>query len=252
MIDSTRTLEIAGRRVEVLDLPGDDSTPPIVLLHEGLGSIELWRRFPTDLHAATGRRLIAFSRHGHGRSEQPPVPRTPEFFHTEALHVLPELFAQLAIRTPVLLGHSDGASIAVIHAAHHPVDRLVLVAPHVFVEQIAVDAIRQTRERYLSGSLSEKMSRYHDDADAAFWAWCNVWLDPDFLRWELAEETALLTVPTLLIQGSEDPYGTLEQLDRIEQATKSARRLILPGGHSPHLKHGPQVVEAIGGFLAAN
>jgi pimeloyl-ACP methyl ester carboxylesterase len=244
------SVRVGGLPLETLDLPGARDAPALVLLHEGLGSVGLWRGLPDQLNVATGRRTIAFSRFGHGRSAAPPKPRTPAFFHEEALEVLPELLAQLEVERPVLVGHSDGASIALIHAAHHPVSALVLLAPHVFVEDVTVNAIRGTREEYVSGRLRERMARHHDDPDAAFWGWCDVWLDPAFLEWSLEAETALLEVPTLLIQGADDPYGSLEQLDRIEaQAPIAAQRLVLPGGHSPHLEHPPDVVRAIAEFL---
>jgi pimeloyl-ACP methyl ester carboxylesterase len=257
MSDSATTgLEIGGRRIEVLDLPGDSSLAgdssraPLVLLHQGLGSIGLWRSFPGDLRRACGRRLVAFSRYGHGRSEPPAEPRTPLFFHEEALQVLPELRRELDLIDPVLVGHSDGASIALIHAAHHPVGGLVLLAPHVFVEPSTVEAIRQTREAYVAGPLRERMAPHHDDVDAAFWGWCNVWLDPGFLEWELEAEVAQVTAPALLVQGADDPYGTLEQLDRIQARLPGARRLVVPGGHSPHLEHEPEVLAAIREFLS--
>ena len=244
-------LEIGGLAVEVLDLPGTSAGAPLVLLHEGLGSVGLWREFPAQLHAATGRRLIAFSRHGHGRSAPPPRPRTPAFFHEEALEVLPELLAALEVSDPVLVGHSDGASIGLIHAAHHPVDALVLLAPHVFVEDLCVTAIRDTRETFVAGALRDRMARHHDDPDAAFWSWCDVWLDPAFLEWNLEDEAAMVQAPTLLIQGADDPYGTLAQLDRIQaRARGRVQRLVLSGGHSPHLEHGPRVAEAVARFLS--
>ncbi|HZE04011.1 MAG TPA: alpha/beta fold hydrolase [Solirubrobacteraceae bacterium] len=246
----TVSLEVAGGNLEVLDLPGDPGRAPVILLHEGLGSIGLWRDFPRALQQATQRRLIVYSRHGHGRSAPPARPRTPTFFGDEALRVLPGLWERLGVRAPILLGHSDGASIALIHAAHHPVAGLVLLAPHVFVEEVTVRAISATRETYLEGSLRERMRRYHDDPDAAFWGWCDVWLDPAFRAWSLEADVARVTAPTLLIQGADDPYGTLEQLDRIQALVPGARRLVLPGGHSPHLEHGGAVVEAVAGFLA--
>ncbi|MGZ4166442.1 MAG: alpha/beta fold hydrolase [Solirubrobacteraceae bacterium] len=242
--------EIGGLAVEILDVPGADAEAPLVLLHEGLGSVGLWRDFPARLQAATGRRLIAFSRYGHGRSAPPPRRRTPAFFHEEALEVVPELLATLGIEAPVLVGHSDGASIALIHAAHHPVSAAVLMAPHVFVEDICVSAIRETRQAFLAGELRERMSRHHDDPDAAFWGWCDVWLDPAFRSWSLEEEAGRLTAPMLLVQGAQDPYGSLAQLDRIEAlAPGPVARLVLSGGHSPHLEHGPDVAGAIAGFL---
>ena len=251
---TTAAVQVGGRAIEVLEIPprppsSDDA--PLVLLHEGLGSVGLWREFPAELQAATGRRVIAFSRYGHGRSAPPPRPRTPAFFHEEALEVLPELLAALNVSDPVLVGHSDGASIGLIHAAHHPVDALVLLAPHVFVEDICVTAIRGTRETFVAGELRERMARHHDDPDAAFWGWCDVWLDPAFVEWNLEEEAALVQAPTLLIQGARDPYGTLAQLHRIEaRARGPVQRLVLDGGHSPHLEHGPEVAEAVAAFLA--
>jgi pimeloyl-ACP methyl ester carboxylesterase len=246
-------VQVGGLPIEVSDLTGRDTdppTPPLVLLHEGLGSVGLWRHFPSQLQAATGRRLIAFSRYGHGHSAPPARARTPAFFHEEALEVLPELLSALEVTDPVLVGHSDGASIGLVYAAHHPVTALVLLAPHVFVENICVRAIRGTRETFLEGGLRRRMARHHDDPDAAFWGWCSVWLDPAFLRWNLEEETGMLQAPTLLIQGAQDPYGTLAQLDRIEaRAHGPVQRLVLEGGHSPHLEHGPQVADAIAAFL---
>jgi pimeloyl-ACP methyl ester carboxylesterase len=240
---------VSGSDVDVLDLAGRG--PALVLLHEGLGSIGLWRDFPEQLHLATGRRVVAFSRHGHGRSAPPPRRRTPAFFHEEALAVLPDLLTALGASDPVLVGHSDGASIALIHAAHCPVDGLVLLAPHVFVEDVTVREIRDTRQAYLTGDLRQRMAGHHDDPDAAFWGWCDVWLDPAFRSWTLEDEAARLTAPTLLIQGADDPYGSLEQLDRIDSRARGpVRRLVVPGGHSPHLDQARAVVDAIGAFLA--
>jgi pimeloyl-ACP methyl ester carboxylesterase len=237
--------------LEVLDIPGSPRRAPLVLLHEGLGSVDLWRSFPAALQAATGRRLIAFSRYGHGRSGRPRSPRTPAFFEEEAVDVLPALFEDLGAHEPVLVGHSDGGSIALIYAAEHEVSALVLIAPHVFVEEVTVGAIRDTREEYVNGALRERMARHHDDPDAAFWGWCDVWLDPAFRTWDLREHAQLLTAPTLLIQGADDSYGSLEQLDRIEAAAQgTVRRVVLPGGHSPHLEHEQEVVSAVSDFLA--
>jgi pimeloyl-ACP methyl ester carboxylesterase len=248
---SATAVQVGGLPIELLDLAGAAAGAPVVLLHEGLGSVGLWREFPAQLHAATGRRVIAFSRYGHGRSAPPPRPRTPAFFHEEALEVLPELLQALGVSAPVLVGHSDGASIGLIHAVHHPVAGLVLLSPHVFVEEICVTAIRGTREAFESGALRARMARHHDDPDAAFRGWCDVWLDPAFEAWSLEEEASRLTAPALLIQGADDPYGTLAQIERIEaRARAPVQRLVLPGGHSPHLEHGPRVAEAIAAFLA--
>ena len=188
----------------------------------------LWRDFPLALHEVCGRRLIAFSRHGHGRSSPPAQPRTPAFFHQEALEVLPALLDRLDAADPVLVGHSDGASIALIHAAHRPVSALVLLAPHVFVEERTVVAIRGTRKLYEEGDLRERMRRHHDDPDAAFWGWCGVWLDPAFRAWTLEQEASRLTAPTLLIQGQQ-PLRLAGQLIRIEaRARGPVQRQVLP------------------------
>jgi pimeloyl-ACP methyl ester carboxylesterase len=211
----------------------------------------LWREFPGRLQEATGRRVIAFSRFGHGRSATPPKPRTPAFFAEEALEVLPALLPQLDAETPLLVGHSDGASIALIHAARHPVAGLALLAPHVVVEEVTVAAIRETRERYLRDGLRERMERHHDDVDAAFWGWCDVWLDPEFRAWNLEADAERVSAPALLIQGADDPYGTLDQLDRIEARVRGpVSRLVVPGGHSPHLEQPDAVVAAIAAFAA--
>jgi pimeloyl-ACP methyl ester carboxylesterase len=241
---------VGGRRIEVVELAGSEAEPPLVLLHEGLGSARLWRAFPAELHAATGRRVIAFSRHGHGRSEPTPQPRTPAFFHEEALETLPALLAALGAERPVLIGHSDGGSIALIHAGRHPVTALVLMAPHVVVEDVSVEEIRSTRSRYEEGDLRERMARHHDDVDAAFWDWCGVWLDPEFRTWSLETDAERVTAPVLLIQGRDDPYGTLDQLDRIEARVRGpVERLVVPGGHSPHLEASDAVLTAIAAYV---
>jgi pimeloyl-ACP methyl ester carboxylesterase len=247
-----RPATVDGRRIEAVELPGDAERRPLVLLHEGLGSVGLWRAFPAALNEATGRRVLVFSRFGHGRSERPPRPRTPGFFHEEALEVLPALLPQLDASNPILVGHSDGGSIALIHAAYHPVAGLALIAPHVFVEDVTVEEIARTRELYESGGLRERMARHHDDPDAAFYGWSDVWLDPEFRDWSIASDAAGLTAPALLIQGADDPYGTLEQINRIRAGVRGpAEPLVVEGaGHSPHFERPEVVVPAIAEFVA--
>jgi pimeloyl-ACP methyl ester carboxylesterase len=244
-------LAVGGRLLEGIELGGDAGRRALVLLHEGLGSVGLWRGFPAALQAATGRRVIAFSRFGHGRSARPPAPRKPGFLHTEALEVLPAVLAQAGAPAPILVGHSDGASIALIHAAAHPVTGVVLIAPHVVAEDVTLASVAATRERFLHGGLRERMARHHDDADAAFWGWCDVWLDPVIRDWSLEPEAARLRCPTLLIQGEDDPHGTLGQLDRIEaRARGPVERLVVPGGHEPHREAPDAVLAAIARFSA--
>jgi pimeloyl-ACP methyl ester carboxylesterase len=240
---------VDGLHVEVADLPGDGERRALVLLHEGLGSVGLWRDFPHALHAATGRRVVPFSRFGHGRSDPPRAPRTPAFFHEEAHDVLPALLAQLDAPEPLLVGHSDGASIALVHAARHPVSGLVLLAPHVFLEDSMVPPIRATRREFEEGELRARLARHHDDPDVAFHGWCDVWLDPAMRDWSLEPEAAEVAAPTLLIQGAEDEYASLAHLDRIEGHVRGpVRRLVVPGGHSPHLEQAEVVLEAIAAF----
>src|SRR3954452_14545517 len=241
---------VDSRRIEAVELPGDTARRPLVLLHEGLGSVGLWRGFPAALNEGTGRRVIACSAFGHGRSEPPPRPRTPAFFHEEALEVLPALLPQLDAADPVLVGHSDGGSIALIHAAYHPVTALALIAPHVFVEDVTVEEIRRTRELYESGELRARMARHHDDPHAASFGWCDVWLDPAFRDWNIEADARGLTAPALLIQGADDPYGTLEQIDRIEARVRGpVRRVVLEGaGHSPQFEQPEAVVRALAAF----
>jgi pimeloyl-ACP methyl ester carboxylesterase len=247
-----RDVRVQGRRLETVEIEGDAARRALVLLHEGLGSVGLWRDFPRALAGATGRRVIAFSRYGHGRSVRPPAARTPAFFHEEARDVLPALLEQVDAPEPILVGHSDGASIALIHAGERPVSGLALLAPHVVVEDITVNAIRETRREFEEGALRERMARHHDDPDAAFFGWCDVWLDPAFRTWSLESEARRVTAPTLLIQGSEDPYGTLDQIDRIESRVRGpVTRLVVPGGHSPHLEAAEQVVAALAEFTGA-
>ena len=245
-------LALSGGEIELLDVPADDARPPLVLLHEGLGSVGLWRGFPERLAAATHRRTIAFSRHGHGQSDPPPKSRTPTFMHEEALEVLPELLAKLDIDQPILVGHSDGASIALIYAAHHPVTAVVAIAPHVFVEDMCLAEIRQTKQTFETTDLRDRMARHHRDPDAAFYGWNDVWLHPEFPQWNIEREVEAVRAPLLLIQGTRDQYGTMAQLDSIEQRAQGPiTRVHLDCHHSPPTELPDQTAEAIAGFTSA-
>ena len=210
----------------------------------------LWRDFPGRLQAATGRRVLAFSRWGHGRSEPPPAPRTPAFFHEEALEVLPELLSQLDAPEPILVGHSDGASIALIHAGRHRVTGLALLAPHVVVEDVTVAAIRETRVAYLDdGSCASAWRATTTIPTPPSGAGATCGSTPISARGRSSPTPSAVTAPALLIQGADDPYGTLDQIDRVETCVRGpVERLVMPGGHSPHLEQPAAVVAAIAAF----
>jgi pimeloyl-ACP methyl ester carboxylesterase len=246
------TIDFPGGALEVVEVAGDRSLPPLVLMHGGLGSAQLWDDFAPKLAAATGSRTVAFSRHGHGWSARPPKPRTPRFMHEEAREVLPELLLRLELEDPILVGHSDGASIALIYAAEHPVSGIAAMAPHVFVEDVCVAEIARVRGHYVAGDLREKMAAHHRDVDAAFFGWCDVWLDPDFRRWDIRELLPRLAVPLLLIQGTEDQFGTLAQLDEIERlAPGPIDRLHLDCRHAPFVQRQDETVGAVARFVSS-
>jgi pimeloyl-ACP methyl ester carboxylesterase len=222
------------------------------MLHEGLGSVALWKDFPARLAQRTGAHVIAYSRFGYGHSDSPERPYGAlEMHEHEAIKVLPELLRSLDIQRPLLLGHSDGASIALIFAGTHPDDvaGVVALAPHVFVEDMCLESIRNARQTYLSTDLAQKLARYHANPDSAFWLWNNVWLDPAFKAWNIERYLANITCPLLAIQGYEDEYGTMEQLDRIARGVPRAQQLRLEDcHHSPHRDQPDAVLAAVGSF----
>jgi len=242
----------AGVRIEYVRLPGAAPGPAIVMLHEGLGSVSLWRDFPEQVAQATGQEVVVYSRQGYGRSAPLSGPRPLRFMHDEALVVLPEILDALEIRRPILLGHSDGGSIAIIHAggSAREVAGLVLLAPHVMVEDISVASIAKARTAYAEGDFRARLARHHDDVDGAFRGWNDVWLRPDFRSWNIEEYLPRISCPVLAIQGEEDEYGTMEQVERIGRAIPHARILkIARGGHSAHRDSAEEVLEAIRGFV---
>ena len=246
---------IDGVRLETRTIPGCGGRPWLVFLHEGLGCVSLWRDFPDTLARRLDMPALVYSRRGYGKSDPLDAPRRPDFMHREALDVLPALLGEHAIRDCVLIGHSDGASIALIHAASHPQSTraAVLMAPHVLVEDISVSSIARITETYETTDLKTRLARHHAHVDDAFLGWSRAWRDPAFLGWSLAPECARLGVPTLLIQGEDDEYGTLAQLDAIEAAAPvRPQRLVLPRcGHAPHRDCEVQVMEAIAAFAAS-
>lgn len=246
--------DIDGRRLEYRMIPGDAlARPTLVFLHEGLGSVALWRDFPDKVAARLGARTLVYSRFGYGGSDGLEAPRTVDFMHQEALAVLPALLDRLGIVRPLLIGHSDGASIALIHAAAagRPVAGVVAMAPHVLVEPVCVEAIAKIRETYRAdGALRARLGKYHARVDDAFLGWADIWLEPAFLAWSIEDLLPAVAAPLLLVQGRDDEYGTLAQLDRIEaRAPGPTRRLVLEScGHSPHRDQEAAVLDAITTF----
>ena len=231
----------------------DASARPIVMLHEGLGSLTQWKDFPDQLAGATQRSVLAYSRCGYGASEPLAGPLGVDFMHIEALETLPQLLYALDVREPVLFGHSQGASIALIHAARarRPVTAVLTMAPLVFVESYGLDSIRRARVAYLETDLREKLARYHDDVESAFWGWNDIWLNPDFAIWNIEAVLGEISCPVLAIQGLEDEYGTIEQINRTARAVPQLHRLELPEcGHSPHRDQPQTVLSAVTSFLA--
>jgi pimeloyl-ACP methyl ester carboxylesterase len=228
---------------------------PIVLLHEGLGSVAMWRDFPAAVAERTSRRVMAYSRFGHGWSDPPSSRHTIQFMHEEAER-LPEILDAAAISRAIVLGHSDGGSIALIFAAQHATRTaaLILEAPHVFVEDVSVASIERTTAEYAAqANLRSRLGRYHANVDSAFRGWSDVWLDPTFREWNLEPYLPRITCPVLLIQGQQDEYGTLRQIDAIQQqVTGPVERLVLPDcGHSPHRDQKDTVLAAIAEYVAA-
>jgi len=244
-------LPIDGHRLDIRVIGPGDSAPSLVFLHEGLGSIELWRSFPSQVAAATAHRAAVYSRYGHGWSDVQRERRPVDFMDHEAFVVLPEVIEAVGATDPILIGHSDGASIALLHASRHPVQAMVLLAPHVFTEPGGLGEIHRARARFESTDLAERMAKYHRDPVATFEAWSDVWLDPAFESWNIESALPQVTCPVLLIQGEDDEYGTMAQVDAIARQVKGAvARTVLPNcHHSPHLDRGRATTEATVEFL---
>ena len=252
-------VHIQGVRLELQQIPGPAGRAPLVFLHEGLGSVSLWtqrgRSWPQAVCEATGRAGIVYSRRGYGQSDAVPEVRgagrlAPDYMHREAWEVLPALLDTLGVQAPVLLGHSDGASIALLHASRHPVSAAIVMAPHLMVEDVAVRAISEARAAFESGGLREKLARHHADVDGAFWQWNDVWLSPGFRGFDIRPDCGRIRAPLLAIQGMGDEYGTMAQLDELALATPQTVQLRLADcGHSPQRDQPERSLEAVAAFL---
>jgi pimeloyl-ACP methyl ester carboxylesterase len=251
-------LDVAGGRLEVRLLgPPPDTAPTIVFLHEGLGSVAAWRDFPDRLAAATGWGALVYSRRGYGASSPVAGQRPIRFMHDEALLVLPAVLDQCRLERFVLFGHSDGASIALLYAGAHPgitssIAGLVLEAPHVFVEPVCLASIARLAAAYETTDLGARLSRYHGaNTDSMFRSWADVWLRPEFARWNIEEALPAITAPVLVVQGEDDEYGTLKQVEAVVgQVAGPAEALVLPrAGHSPHRDQPEAVLAAAARFI---
>ena len=225
--------------------PAPAEAPTIVMLHEGLGSAALWGDFPDRLQAATGAGVFVYSRAGYGASTKVALPRPLDYMSIEALEVLPVLLDRIGFRRGLLLGHSDGASIAAIYAggtADHRVRGVVLIAPHFIVEDVSVAAIAEARMAYETAGLKAKLARWHRDVDNAFYGWNGAWLDPKFRNWDISDSLAYIRVPVSIVQGSDDQYGTMRQIEIAkEECYCPVDVTVIPrAGHSPH-REAPQV-----------
>ena len=246
-------MTVQGHSVEVQRIRAPSAnSPELVFLHEGLGSISHWKDFPQRVAEATGAPVTVYSRYGCGNSALLAEPRTVRYMHDEALHSLPDLLAQLHIDNPILIGHSDGASIALIYAgAHNRVRGLALLAPHVFVEDLSVASIAQAKRRFETSNLPEKLARHHRDAARTFWGWNNIWLHPEFRSWSIEKYLPRISCPILVIQGLDDEYGTQAQVQAIvNQAGGPVETLLLAEcRHSPQRDQTDAVLAAIAKFV---
>jgi pimeloyl-ACP methyl ester carboxylesterase len=243
-----------GRRVVIEHAwVGEGGGPLVVFLHEGLGSLAMWRDFPERLCAAADVRGLVYSRPGYGRS----TPRDPgefwdvDFMHRQAHEVLPALLRALGVDAPPwLFGHSDGGSIALLYAARHPTAGAIVLAPHIVVEDLSVASIEQARVAYEGTDLKQRLAKYHDDPDSAFYGWNRIWLHPPFRQWSIEDEIGAIACPLLAVQGIDDEYGTLEQIRGIARRVPQTRLLELADcGHSPHKDQPAAVIDAATTFI---
>ena len=246
---------VQGRRLEYRRIASSrPALPTLVFLHEGLGSVSTWRDFPDRVAATTGCGVLVHSRYGYGRSDALERPHRVDYMHREALDFLPELLDKLGIDDPLPVGHSDGGSIALIYAgARHPAKGLALLAPHVFVEDISVESIAKARQAFETTDLPQKLARHHADPAKTFYGWNDIWLHPDFRSWNIEAFLPDVRVPILAIQGQDDEYGTMRQVDAIAAQAGGPVELVRLAecGHSPHRDQPEATLAAIRRFVGA-
>ena len=253
--DETFFLEVGDARLECRAWgPAPAEAPTIVLLHEGLGCVELWRQFPAEVARRTGYGVFAYSRAGYGKSSTGPLPRPLDYMTREAVDVLPKVLDGIGFERGILLGHSDGASISAIYAGtipDHRVRGLCLIAPHFFAEEPGLKAIADAKTAYEVGDLRARLAKYHADPDNAFRGWNGAWLDPEFKNWNIEEVLAYIRVPTLAIQGRDDQYGTVAQLESLQDLTYSPVdiELLDDCGHAPQIEQPEKTLGAIAKFV---
>src|SRR5262245_1505707 len=245
---------VAGKALETRWVEaGPENASTIVLLHDALGSAAVWKDFPERLAEETGSNVLVYSRYGHGNSDVLSDERTIDYIHYEGEVVLPELLDKFQISSPLLLGHSDGASIAITYAGkyHDRVSGLILMAPHVFVEDVTVRGVIDAGVAYRSADLKQKLSRYHCDPDGIFHAWHNMWIDPNFKDWNIESYLSSICCPSLLIQGEHDGYGTVAQLETIRSHVPESEMFLLQGcGHSPYREKPEATLHRIAQFIS--
>lgn len=247
-------LVVDGFRLEYRDIPGEAGRPTILMLHEGLGSVSMWRDFPLQVAAATGCRTLVWSRAGYGQSTPYTEARTPAYMHREAEVALPALLGALAVTDYLLFGHSDGGSIALIHAGAFPQGPkgVVVMAPHEFVEEITLEGIRAARRVWEETDWPQKLAKHHADPARVFHDWNDNWLSPTFRDWNIESYLDGIRCPVLAIQGEGDEYATMRQIDVIAERVAATELLKLPDcGHSPHRDQPEAVLSALRRFVAA-
>ncbi|MBX3613813.1 MAG: alpha/beta hydrolase [Burkholderiaceae bacterium] len=251
--DASRRVPIDGRQIECRTIgEAGPSSPVLVFLHEGLGSVSMWRGFPDRLCAEVGLPGLVYSRPGHGSSDPTTGPYSPGFMHDEATGTLPAVLRAFDIRQPVLFGHSDGASIALIHAGAYPdvARAVVALAPHLFVEPVCVESIAAVTLDFRDTDLRSRLARHHGDVDGMFRRWSDVWLSEAFATWNIEPEVAASRCPILAVQGEDDQYGTMRQIERIAELRPGTHLLKLAAcRHSPQFDRPDEVIAATGEFL---